>query len=355
MKHTPLVEKLIQSFTCLPGVGPRSAQRMAYALLERGRDDGRGLAAALSAAMDGVKQCRRCRNYAEQEFLAALNYGTARRAACDGSAVAVGAYPCALDRTNQWFESVATRLPMLLQKHDARFPFLDRPIRVLEVGALCGSSTRWLLAALKANGDGGTLTTFDLSSSAQRFVPAELHDHWMFRQQDVLAYIATPEGDALATSVDLVFMDAVHRNEFSARYTRLLFAKFTKPVPTFCHDIYNPLMMPPFRQCQKGLVLDVLDAELECIRGVISRESSHRGGHDYIYSPAQTSGEGAELTNWIARTGRAAGLVTFSPYAARDLALPLMETFERHSLHIDQINNPGCFFTVLPRNTSINK
>ena len=54
MKHTPLVEKLIQSFTCLPGVGPRSAQRMAYALLERGRDDGRGLAAALNAAMDGV-------------------------------------------------------------------------------------------------------------------------------------------------------------------------------------------------------------------------------------------------------------------------------------------------------------
>ena len=51
MKHTPLVEKLIQSFTCLPGVGPRSAQRMAYALLERGRDDGRGLAAALNAAI----------------------------------------------------------------------------------------------------------------------------------------------------------------------------------------------------------------------------------------------------------------------------------------------------------------
>ena len=68
MKHTPLVEKLIRSFTCLPGVGPRSAQRMAYALLERGRDDGRGLAAALNAAMDGVKQCRRCRNYAEQEL-----------------------------------------------------------------------------------------------------------------------------------------------------------------------------------------------------------------------------------------------------------------------------------------------
>ena len=228
-----------------------------------------------------------------------------------------------------------------------------RPRRVLEVGALCGSSTRWLLAALKANGGGGILTTFDLSPHAPRFVPAELQGHWTFRQQDFLAYLATPEGHELATSVDLVLMDALHRNEFSARYTRLLFAKFTKPVPTFCHDIYNPLMMPPFRQCQKGLVLDVLDAELECIHGVISRENSHRGGHDYIYSPAQTSGEGAELTNWIARTGRAAGLVTFSPYAARDLALPLIETFERHSLHIDQINNPGCFFTVLPRSASI--
>ena len=90
------------------------------------------------------------RDYAEQEFLAALNYGAARRAACDGSAVAGGAYPCALDRTNQWFEMVAERLPMLLQKHDARFPFLDRPIRVLEVGAYEGGSTtffqRYLLA-----------------------------------------------------------------------------------------------------------------------------------------------------------------------------------------------------------------
>ncbi len=68
MKHPPLVETLIEAFTCLPGVGPRSAQRMAYTLLERGRDDGRALSAALSQAMDGVRQCKRCRNYAEQEL-----------------------------------------------------------------------------------------------------------------------------------------------------------------------------------------------------------------------------------------------------------------------------------------------
>ena len=68
MKHPPLVETLIEAFTCLPGVGPRSAQRMAYTLLERGRDDGRALSAALSQAMDGVRQCKRCRNYAEEEL-----------------------------------------------------------------------------------------------------------------------------------------------------------------------------------------------------------------------------------------------------------------------------------------------
>lgn len=68
MKHSPLVQALIDAFTGLPGVGPRSAQRMAYALLERGRDQGRTLADALRAAMDGVRHCRRCRNYAEEEL-----------------------------------------------------------------------------------------------------------------------------------------------------------------------------------------------------------------------------------------------------------------------------------------------
>lgn len=66
MKYSPLVEALIEAFTGLPGVGPRSAQRMTYALLERGRDQGRTLARALHAAMDGVHHCEQCRNYAEE-------------------------------------------------------------------------------------------------------------------------------------------------------------------------------------------------------------------------------------------------------------------------------------------------
>lgn len=67
MKHAPLVQELIDAFTCLPGVGPRSAQRMSYALLERNREGGRRLAQALAQAMDGVRHCARCRNFAEHD------------------------------------------------------------------------------------------------------------------------------------------------------------------------------------------------------------------------------------------------------------------------------------------------
>lgn len=68
MKNAPLVQHLITAFTCLPGVGPRSAQRMAYSLLERNREGGLQLAEALTAAMEGVQQCRRCRNFAEDDL-----------------------------------------------------------------------------------------------------------------------------------------------------------------------------------------------------------------------------------------------------------------------------------------------
>ena len=68
MKHAPLVQELIDAFTCLPGVGPRSAQRMAYSLLERNREGGRRLSAALASAMDDVGHCSQCRNFAESDL-----------------------------------------------------------------------------------------------------------------------------------------------------------------------------------------------------------------------------------------------------------------------------------------------
>ena len=60
-----LLEQLIDALRVLPGVGAKSAQRMAYQLLERNREGGRRLAAALEAAMQRVGHCERCRTFSE--------------------------------------------------------------------------------------------------------------------------------------------------------------------------------------------------------------------------------------------------------------------------------------------------
>ena len=64
-QHSPLIQQLMDAFRRLPGVGNKSAQRMVLYFLERDRDGGRKLAAALTAAMDGVGQCELCRTLAE--------------------------------------------------------------------------------------------------------------------------------------------------------------------------------------------------------------------------------------------------------------------------------------------------
>lgn len=65
-----LLEQLIDALRVLPGVGHKSAQRMAYHLLERQRDGGRRLAATLEAAMERLGHCRRCRDFSEAEVCA---------------------------------------------------------------------------------------------------------------------------------------------------------------------------------------------------------------------------------------------------------------------------------------------
>ncbi len=65
-----LVEALIEAFQCLPGVGPKTARRMTYHLLERDRDGARRLARALTQAAERVGHCRRCRNLTESEVCA---------------------------------------------------------------------------------------------------------------------------------------------------------------------------------------------------------------------------------------------------------------------------------------------
>jgi len=62
---TSLLEQLIDALRVLPGVGQKSAQRMAYHLLERQRDGGRRLADALAEAMEHIGHCERCRDFSE--------------------------------------------------------------------------------------------------------------------------------------------------------------------------------------------------------------------------------------------------------------------------------------------------
>ncbi len=64
---SPLIDELMSSLRVLPGVGPKSAQRMALHLLERERQGADRLAAALSRAVEGVGNCSRCRTLTEEE------------------------------------------------------------------------------------------------------------------------------------------------------------------------------------------------------------------------------------------------------------------------------------------------
>ncbi|MBI5615972.1 MAG: recombination protein RecR [Gammaproteobacteria bacterium] len=65
MLPTPLLAELVKALQCLPGIGPKSAQRIAFNLLERNRDGARRLAQVLEQAMDDIGQCESCRTFAE--------------------------------------------------------------------------------------------------------------------------------------------------------------------------------------------------------------------------------------------------------------------------------------------------
>lgn len=65
MSASPLLAQLIEALRCLPGVGQKSAQRMAYHLLERDREGGLRLAAALAEAVEKVGHCESCRDFSE--------------------------------------------------------------------------------------------------------------------------------------------------------------------------------------------------------------------------------------------------------------------------------------------------
>ncbi|MBX2809434.1 MAG: recombination mediator RecR [Cellvibrionaceae bacterium] len=63
---SPLIDDVIQALCCLPGVGRKSAQRMAFHLLERNPEGAHGLAQSISRALEQVGRCQQCRTLTEE-------------------------------------------------------------------------------------------------------------------------------------------------------------------------------------------------------------------------------------------------------------------------------------------------
>lgn len=68
MRPPSSLEALIQALRCLPGVGPKSAQRMAYHLLQRDQDGARRLADSMRNAVERVRHCNMCNTFTEVEI-----------------------------------------------------------------------------------------------------------------------------------------------------------------------------------------------------------------------------------------------------------------------------------------------
>ncbi len=68
MKEPSSLESLIQALRCLPGVGPKSAQRMAYHLLQRDQQGASRLADAMRSAVERIRHCAMCNTFTEEEL-----------------------------------------------------------------------------------------------------------------------------------------------------------------------------------------------------------------------------------------------------------------------------------------------
>jgi len=70
MSYSPLLVRLIDGLRCMPGVGQKSAQRIAFHLLERDRDGASNLSSALADAVSSIGHCNRCRMFTERDLCA---------------------------------------------------------------------------------------------------------------------------------------------------------------------------------------------------------------------------------------------------------------------------------------------
>ena len=100
-RFPPLLQQLIDALRILPGVGPKSAQRMAFSLLERNRDAGLTLADALAQAMNHIDHCQGCRTFSQTPLCAICSDPKRER---DGIICVVGsaADQYAIEQTGQF-------------------------------------------------------------------------------------------------------------------------------------------------------------------------------------------------------------------------------------------------------------
>lgn len=68
MSYSPLLVQMIDALCCMPGVGRKSAQRIAFHLLERDRNGASQLSVALADAVKGIGHCKQCRMFTENEL-----------------------------------------------------------------------------------------------------------------------------------------------------------------------------------------------------------------------------------------------------------------------------------------------
>jgi len=72
---SPLLAELVEALCCMPGIGKKSAQRIAYHLLQRNREGARRLSEALAAASKQINHCERCRSFSESRHCTLCSSG----------------------------------------------------------------------------------------------------------------------------------------------------------------------------------------------------------------------------------------------------------------------------------------
>ncbi|HSW39994.1 MAG TPA: recombination mediator RecR [Acidobacteriota bacterium] len=94
------IEKLIDEFRRLPGIGSKSAQRLAYSILRRSREDAQRLSGAIMEVKDKIRYCSRCNNFSDRD---PCRYCTSASRSCDTICVVEEPYDIiAVEKTREY-------------------------------------------------------------------------------------------------------------------------------------------------------------------------------------------------------------------------------------------------------------